>query len=158
PNTPSTLYAGTQTGMFKSTNGGDTWVSINNGTNSARINEIVLDPTNTAILYIGAASRGMMKSTNAGAGWSSINSGGLSSFSQINALAIDPVNPMTLYAATSAPNALFKTTDGGGSWSSSSDGLTVTIGGQTFTANVNTLAIDPTTPATIYAASAGGAV
>ena len=31
PSTPTTLYAGTERGVYKSTDGGDTWAGVNNG-------------------------------------------------------------------------------------------------------------------------------
>src|SRR5436190_1676610 len=69
----------------------------------------------------------------------------------IPALAIDPTTPSTLYAGTITLDAanmftgggVFQSTDGGGSWSAVSSGLTNT--------GVEALAIDPTTPSTLYA-------
>jgi uncharacterized repeat protein (TIGR01451 family) len=148
--TPTTLYAGTQFGMYKSTNGGDNWLESRNGIigTSPRVNEVVMDPTNAAIVYMGT-NRGMFKTTNGGDLWTDINSAPLFGFTQISALAIDPLNLSTVYAAGSGGPFLFKTTDGGATWTASSTGLLT---------GINALAIDPVTPATLYAASAGAGI
>jgi len=162
PNSPAILYAGTQGGVFKTTNGGDSWVAMNNGTNNVRINKIVIDPSQNpaATIYLGTSGRGILKTTNGGGLWTAINNGALTpaTFPQINALAIDPLNPSTLYVGAGPFPGLFKTTNGGGTWSSSSSGLTYVLNGQPATPTVIALAVDPLTPATVYAGTSGGAI
>lgn len=64
---------------------------------------------------------------------------------------------MTLYAGVNAfAGALYKTTDGGVTWRASNTGLNVP--GQTALQTVQSLAIDQTTPMTIYAGTAFGGV
>ena len=162
PITPTTLYAGTILGVFKSTNGGDLWTESNNGITGLgpRVNEIVFDPTNAATIYIGT-NRGLYKSTNSGALWTQINTGALANFTpSIGGLVIDPSNPSTLYAAlnTAGPNVLYKTIDGGASWTASDTGLSLTVNGLLFPVLINELAINPTTPTTVYAATSTGGV
>ncbi|MDX6290259.1 MAG: hypothetical protein QOH42_2058 [Blastocatellia bacterium] len=157
PTNPAILYAGTAVGIFKSTNGADSWVEIKNGISgsSPRVNEIAIDPTNPATVYMGT-SRGMFKTTNGGAQWTAINAGALSNPfpPEITALVIDPLNPSTLYASgRTSSEILFKTIDGGATWNGASSGLTFTVAGQSVSPTINTLAIDPVTSATIYAAT-----
>jgi hypothetical protein len=61
----------------------------------------------------------------------------------IRSLAINPQNPSNLYAGTGT-NGVFKSTDGGDSWHPT---------GVTAIRAVNTLAIDPVYPTTLYAVS-----
>jgi uncharacterized repeat protein (TIGR01451 family) len=61
---------------------------------------------------------------------------------------VDPSNSANLYAGTFA--GLFKSTNGGATWNPSGFGLT--------TLNIQQLRIDPNTPTTIYAATAGAGV
>jgi photosystem II stability/assembly factor-like uncharacterized protein len=74
----------------------------------------------------------------------------------VRALAINPTTPTTLYAGTDGgcPTAcgggVFQSTDGGGSWSAVNTGLT--------SKNVLALAINPTTPTTLYAGTYSGGV
>ncbi|HET6893611.1 MAG TPA: SBBP repeat-containing protein [Pyrinomonadaceae bacterium] len=147
PITPTTLYAGTIFGIFKSTNGGDNWSAVNNGLSFSlpRVNEVVIDPSNPNIVYIGT-NRGMFKTTNGGGLWTSINSGPIGFGPPITALVIDPLNPLILYAAASfVSDIVVKTVDGGANWTASSTGITNTT--------VNSLAIDPVTTTTVYAAT-----
>lgn len=160
PNAPAILYAGTQLGAFKSTDGGDNWTAINNGTNSSRVNKIVIDPSQNpaTTIYLGMQSRGMLKSTNGGALWSQINNG-LSSFTPVSAVAMDPLSPSTLYAGVfGLGDPVYKTTNGGGTWSPSGSGLLFTFAGQPAFPTVNSIAVDLSNVATVYAASSGGAI
>jgi hypothetical protein len=52
---PSTLYAGTANGVFKSTDGGASWEPANKGQTGARILVMALDPSNSSIIYTGAS-------------------------------------------------------------------------------------------------------
>lgn len=150
PTTPTTLYASPiSSSMFKSTDGGDNWVAITNGIGfSLHVNKVVIDPTNTATVYIGTRS-GMFKTTNGGSLWTEINTG-ISSAPVITSVAIDPVHPATLYAGANMPQVVYKTTNGGANWSPSATGLPYSI--------VKSFAVDPITPTTIYAATDGAGI
>src|SRR5205823_11298020 len=73
----------------------------------------------------------------------------------VTTLALDPLTPATLYVGTSSGggNSLFKSTDGGSRWSAINTGFPYRIddSGRYFYPYVWTLAIDPQTPATLYA-------
>lgn len=164
PVTPSTLYAGTNAGIFKSVNGGDSWAEVKNGITgiSPRVNEIVIDPSNSNTIYIGTVNRGLFKTTNAAGLWTPINTGVPNlQFANITGLVINPVTPNTLYAAATlgaVNNILFKTTDGGASWSISDNGLAVNTVDGPQRPVPNALAINPTTPGIVYAATNTGGV
>ena len=161
PTAPTTIYVGTNSGIFKSTNGADNWAEIRNGISgtSPQVNEIAIDPTNPNTVYMGT-NRGMFKSTNGGALWTTINGGAFSNFTpNISALVIDPLTPSTLFASARIANeVLFKSIDGGATWTGGSAGLSTTLGGQPFAPTINTLAIDPVSTSTLYAATSLGAV
>ena len=132
PKNPSTLYAGTPEGAFKSADGGATWSNIGL---SMGVTSLALDPGARNTIYAAAGANewavnagflGMFKSTDGGASWRPINNGlvrVLGSRSTVTALAIAPDNGSTLYAATSG-RGVFKSSDGGGMWEPLSDGLT----------------------------------
>ena len=100
---PSIIYAGTDNGVFKSTDSGSSWGAINSGLFSPftvsgvpRVVSVVVDPSGSA-LYAGAAAPigGMFKSTNGGASWSRIVNG-LRLFTgppAVLSIAIDRFNP-----------------------------------------------------------------
>src|ERR1700752_1042099 len=50
PTQPSTIYAGTQSGVFRSTNGGRTWSAINNGLDNHAVVALVIDPSTPSTL------------------------------------------------------------------------------------------------------------
>ena len=93
---------------------------------------------------------GVFKSTNGGGNWSAVNTG-LTSTSNVSALAIDPDDAgHPLCGDRISDGGVFKSTNGGGNWSAVNTGLTAT--------SVSALAIDPKTPATLYAGTYNGGV
>jgi len=146
PTTPSTLYVGTDGGVFKSTDGGGSWSVANTGLSATNVSALAIDPVTPTTLYAGAAE-GFFKSTNGGGSWSAVNAGLTDpDTSYVYSLAIDPVTPTTLYAGTE--DGVFKSTNGGGSWNAVNTGLT----------SVEALAIDRVTPTTLYAGDFFGGV
>jgi photosystem II stability/assembly factor-like uncharacterized protein len=121
PGRDNIVYAGlADGGVFKTTDGGLTWVGLNDGLPSLAVKSLVLDPTNPNIVYAGtgegyfnidaAIGQGVMKSTDGGATWTFSTP-----FAQyVNRLAIDPRAPATLFAATRT--GVFKTTDANATW------------------------------------------
>ena len=70
PETPDTLYAGTDGGgVFKSTDGGTNWTAMNNGLTNPAINALAINPQTPDTLYAGTDGGGVFKSTNGGMNW-----------------------------------------------------------------------------------------
>jgi len=96
---PTTVYAGTNAGVFKSTNGGGSWSAVNTGlTNYTSVRVVAIDPQTPATLYSVTQTSGVFKSTNGGGSWNAINTD-LPTL-DVRALAIDPQTPARLYAGT----------------------------------------------------------
>ena len=142
---PSTLYAGTSGGVFKSINGGENWNAVKTATWYVTIEALAIDPTTPTTIYSGTNYDGVSKSTNAGSDWNTVNTGLIAT--TVRALAIDPVTPTTLYAGTNL-GTVYKSTNGSGNWSAVNNGLEATY--------VMALSIDPVTPTTLYAGTWGG--
>jgi hypothetical protein len=124
PTAPSTIYAGSGIGVFKSTNGGRTWSAMNNGLTVARnVMGLAIDPVTPSTVYIAvtdfsSSSRGVYKSTNGGNLWIQ-RSNGLPSFNPTS-LAIDPVTPNVLYVSVGccfSGSHIYRTMDGADNWS-----------------------------------------
>src|SRR5207248_102976 len=118
-----TVYAGAVAvgaiggGVFKSVNGGATWVSVGNvGTGLTNLNvfAVAVDPSNPQRIYAGTAAGGVFISADSGVTWTASNSG-LTSI-DVEALAIDPKNPAIVYAGSAA--GVFKSTNYGAAWTS----------------------------------------
>jgi photosystem II stability/assembly factor-like uncharacterized protein len=160
PQNPRTLYAGTagtNLGLFKSTDGGESWTSLPYLPRGVAF-ALVIDPQNPNTVYAGSNEdtyqRGnsvvVFKSTDGGASWRDT---GLPPGGFAGALAIDPVNPSTLYAGACVNNItsgarLFKSTDGGASWTTAISGPPISC--------IEALAIDPQNSSTVYAGTGSG--
>ena len=63
PKDSQIVYAGTGRGVFKSTNGGASWVAAINGLDKT-IASLAIDPNNSQMLYAGTYQDGIYKSNN----------------------------------------------------------------------------------------------
>ena len=144
PTNPSTLYAGTTGGVFKSTDMGVSRAAINHVTNLA-VFALAIDPTNPSTFYAGTTFGGVFKRTDMGASWAAINRG--LTFHDVYALAVDPTNTRILYAGTHT-GGMFKSTNMTARWTPINNGLTFPV--------ILALALDPTNPSTLYAGTTGG--
>ena len=96
------LGGGPGSGMYKSTDGGDSWTEANNGLPSVDLGRIglTISPANPEIIYaiVEAAKgkSGFYKSTNRGASWSK-QSGKVTSGNYYQEIIADPVNPDRIY-------------------------------------------------------------
>ncbi len=162
PRNSNVIYLGAAMGgVWKSTNGGDSWVALTDKEPSLAIGSLALDPQNPDIIYAGTGEptlgldnyygAGILKSTDGGQSWRLLGEnvfGGAG----VSKIVIDPTNSNVLYAAlartgvagaTSPPRGVFKSTDGGQSWQaliscSDCDG-------------VSDLLLNAQTPTTLYA-------
>lgn len=112
---PDTLWAGTNNGLFRSNDGGDSWSQIMPGS----IRDIEFHPNDPSIVFL-TTSGGFYKSTDGGA---SFVSSGLSENSAISRmeLAVAPSNPDIIYVIAADANssglyAFYRSNDGGNSF------------------------------------------
>ena len=135
---------------------GDAWVPIDTG--QWDVSTIAIDPASPGTVYMGGFSRtsqgpAVFKSADGGTSWSSleVQTTGERLFMRITGLAVDPAAPGTLYATGSKLGAylgdsgVYKSSDGGASWAE------INFGSGAFRPTASAMAIEPTTPATIYA-------
>lgn len=121
------VYAGTRgSGLFKSTNGGDSWTNITGNLPSLSVHAIGLSPTNPGLVYAATRAAGVWKSTDGGVTWSESLPGAMrnSIFPSkvMMALVVDPRNDSIVYAAD-LRSGVYRTTDGGGTWARIGTGL-----------------------------------
>jgi photosystem II stability/assembly factor-like uncharacterized protein len=147
------LYVASDLGVVRSINGGANW-SVTLGTNWCY--DLVLDPSNSNVLYAAIYASGVYKSVDGGANWSPL-AGGLpaaGTFQRVN-LAIAPSNTQVVYASFIAANGalagMYRTANGGTTWSllSSTPNYPGTQGWYD-----NCLIVDPTNAAICYAGGA----
>jgi len=131
------------------------WTSLGPTNQAGRVRSIAIDPRDENVVYVAAAGGGVWKTIDAGTTWAAMTDSltGLSS----GAVAIDPSAPGTLYFGTGEGTintdaipgvGVFKSTDGGSTWNAA---------GTSFSTRISAMAVLPTTPSSIFAASEKGA-
>ncbi len=124
---------GGERGLYKTTDGGETWNNILEISPNTGVTDIVADPRNPDILYAASYQRrrhvftlinggpesAIYKSTDAGAHWTKLKTGLPGGDMGRIGLAISPVNPDIVYAIIEAEGeagGFFRSTDRGESW------------------------------------------
>jgi photosystem II stability/assembly factor-like uncharacterized protein len=158
PENPSTVFAATYNGLFKSTDTGVTWrlvytpatipgAQVGGGT----VLRVLVDPRNSANVYVAGA--GIAKSTDGGETFTPINNGIPSLYVGYawTALSIDPFNSSVLWAL--GVDAIFRTADGGQNWQMVLD--TRTIQASLLYGAPARILPDPNNSARVYVCCAG---
>lgn len=175
PNNPNTIWVGSGEnvggrhvgygdGVYKSTDGGDSWQNMGLE-NSEHISKVIVHPKDSDIIWVAAqgplwdsgGDRGLYKSTDGGENWNKVL--GDDEWIGVTDIVIDPRNPDRLYAATwqrhrtaaaymggGPGTGIHKSTDGGDSWKELESGLPSSNMGKIG------LAISPQKPDIVYAA------
>ena len=131
PSDENIMYAGfSHGGVWKTTNGGNDWVPVFDQQTFLAIGDIVFDPVDPNIVYVGTGDvnisglpfigDGIWKTTDGGDSWIHL---GLEDQRIIAKIAIDPTNNQTIFAATMGlpfernnNRGLYKSTNGGTNW------------------------------------------
>jgi photosystem II stability/assembly factor-like uncharacterized protein len=110
PSNPSVVYAGCDGGIYKSTNGGQSFSHVNNGINSIQLYTLASHPSNPDILYGGAQDNGGFRTADRGAtSWvDKVTGDGIKCF-------VDYSNPDVVFIAT-VFGSLSRSNDGGTNW------------------------------------------
>lgn len=125
--------SGGNRGIYKSTNGGETWKQVLSISDDTGFCDLIMDPRNPDVLYAAAHQRrrhvwtylgggpesGLHKTTDGGSTWKKINSGLPGVDKGRIGLAISPVNPDVLYAiveAAEGKGGFYRSTNRGASW------------------------------------------
>jgi photosystem II stability/assembly factor-like uncharacterized protein len=122
PFNSAVLYAGggvSNLGIFKSTDAGASWVSVDEGLTARGISSLVADPSTLGTLYAATFSpTALFKTTDAAAHWTRIGatlpqperfSGAV--------VAVDPRNASVVHVGYFSGDGIFRSADGGSTWS-----------------------------------------
>lgn len=160
PTNANTFWVGSPGGgLWKTTNGGNTWSTNTDNLPVLGVSDIAINPSNASIIYIatgdgdmgslssltfGAAgdtkSIGVLKSTDGGNTWNTTGlNWNVTAAKLIRRLIINPLNPQILMAAAS--DGIWRTTDGGTTWTNVQAGYFMD------------LEFKPTDPNYVYAAT-----
>ncbi|EAR00435.1 WD40/YVTN/BNR-like repeat-containing protein [Maribacter sp. HTCC2170] len=157
-------HIGVGHGVYKSTDGGDSWKNMGLK-KSEHVSKIIVHPDNSDIVWVASqgplwssgGDRGLYKSIDGGKTWNQTLK--INEWTGVTDLIIDPRNPDVMYAATwqrhrnvaaymggGPGTALYKSTDGGETWKKLETGLPKEDMGKIG------LAISPMQPDVLYAA------
>lgn len=176
PQNPDVVYASSmghvfednpQRGVFKSTDGGQTWKKVLFVNAKTGVIDLTMDPTNPQVLYAatweafrkhwtfssGGPGSGIYKSTDGGANWTNItHKQGLPTgiFGRVG-LAIAPSNPHVMYAIVQGQykdqaGGLFRSDDAGQSWKLVNNSMDLTQRAFYY----SEVFVDPKDPDTLY--------
>jgi len=137
PNNPLTLYIGAaHGGIWKTTDGGETWLDIGHNLASLSFGAIAIDPNNPETIYAGSGEvcyflgyigfngKGIFKSTDGGSSWTQITNG-IGNVTSFGDIAVSPFNSNVVLGALASGNyysgnleneGLWKSEDAGENW------------------------------------------
>lgn len=144
-------------GVWKTSNGGATWMPVFDKQDVSSIGAVTIDPTNENVVWAGTGESnprndvsygdGVYKTTDGGKTWTNL---GLRATRNISRILVDPKNPSHVLVGAfgdpfhdSTDRGVYVTDDGGKSWTKS-----LYVGPQSGAAE---LAMDPNDPSIIYA-------
>jgi photosystem II stability/assembly factor-like uncharacterized protein len=128
PVEPDTIYAGTQDGPYRSTDGGDTWQRLNFPVRGAVVWSLALHPRRPEVIYAGLAPAAIYRSEDAGKSWHKVEGAKSPGHCEMNfptrlvRIVFDPSNPDTIYAGLEV-SGVMRSTDGGETWTDLSEPL-----------------------------------
>jgi photosystem II stability/assembly factor-like uncharacterized protein len=106
-------------GVYKSTNGGQSFNASNSGMGTLTVGQMLMHPTNSNLI-LAATSGGIFRSTNAGSSWTLVSPNA----DNFKDMQFKPNDPNVVYATeTSGAAGLWRSTNAGQTWSPVSNGL-----------------------------------
>lgn len=151
-NAQMSAYVANQNNQSKSSRS-ISWNIEGPGNIGGRFNCLAVHPTNSNIIYAGAATGGIFKTNDGGATWNPIFDS--QPFIAIGCITIDNLNPNTIWVGTGDANisglcyigdGIYKSTDAGATW------VNMGLNNQKVFSKI---CVDPTNSNVIYAASMG---
>ena len=107
------IVGGPTGGVWKTTNGGSTWLPLSDDFSTMDVYAMAISPHNPSTYYWGSTGGDIYVSTNAGASWTYQASPGSGN---INKFLFHPTDPNIIFAVNES-SGLYRTTNGGGTWS-----------------------------------------
>lgn len=140
------VYVGTSIGLWKTTDGGESFKYIPLGLKEEFIKCVAPDLNSKDTVYVGTYGYGVFVSQNGGNTWFDISSGLVSK--DIETIAISPLDPNTIIVGTYG-SGVFKTINSGKKWIPKNSGLTES--------RIREIVYDKNNPNVVFLVSYGGA-
>lgn len=122
PREPGTIYAGTQDGPYRSTDGGDSWERLGFPEKGAVVWSLALHPRRPEVIYAGLAPAAIWRSDDAGRSWRRLEGARSPGHCEMGfptrvvRIVFDAADPATLYAGLEV-SGVIRSADGGETWS-----------------------------------------
>lgn len=136
PTNPQIVYLGVSSGgLWKSTNGGDSWIDVGGNLPSMTYGAIALDPANPNTVYAGSGEwiryfnlntydgKGLYKSTDGGSNWTQITNG-FGTRTHFTSIRVSPHNSNVVFASLGSGYWLYSNPGNEGVWRSTDAGIT----------------------------------
>lgn len=149
PKNPDIIYIATNDYIYKTRDGGQTWMNLSKGMSHSRVIAMAIDPVYPATVYAGTKGDAVYKSHDGGQHWASMRSGldDATITSVVNQFLFDPGDNQHIFLATTM--GVFETKSGGEIWTKKMEGMKEVL-------MVVTLGIDPAQRSVLYAGTSGG--
>jgi len=128
PDDAAVLLAGTEAGLYRTGDGGDTWALVDSPMNDLQIWALAIDPTNTDTVYAGTCPSALFRTRDGGESWQELDVEladecvGVPIVPRVTSIVIDPDDSQTVYAGIEV-DGMRISRDGGDTWREGSDGL-----------------------------------
>jgi photosystem II stability/assembly factor-like uncharacterized protein len=149
PSDPSVVFAATSGWFWRSGDAGTTWQRVA-GLPLVSVLALEADSSRPGRIWLGSNERAVFRSLDFGRTWR-VTRQGLTA-PHLFAAAFDPLRPRTLYTVA-VSTGVHRTTNGGRTWSRVNAGLPSSPG---YGVLVNTVAVHPSRPGTLFAGTGGG--
>ncbi|MCH2513268.1 MAG: hypothetical protein MK158_12595 [Dehalococcoidia bacterium] len=131
PDDPTTVFAGTDTGVYRSKDRGETWEALNDATSGHEVWSLAIHPDNPNVILAGYDPCSISRSEDGGDTWKMMDTSQVvypfittympPTAKRVIGMAFDPSNTKDIYAAVEV-GGLLASRDGGDTWVSMIDG------------------------------------
>ncbi len=160
PQEPNIVYAGTDSGVYRSENSGATWEHLSSPMNSMHTWSLAIDPIVPDTIFAGTKPSAVFRSQDGGQKWEKLSLELADEcpaviIPQVTALSIDPEDHRTISAGIEV-DGVRRSTDGGDTWTTTANGLDDPDIHDIAVAGGNGKAVLVTTPSEIFSTTDGG--
>ena len=127
PNNPNIVYAGAESGIYRSDDAGMTWNKLDSPMEGLKIWSIAVNPSDSNNIFAGTSPAYLFRSRDGGQSWEKLETDIAQECAigdpRVTALLVDPVDGNTVLAGVEI-DGVYVSRDGGDTWSHVDQGIT----------------------------------